>query len=62
MEPCSGRVFDSRRLHRPGRCVNGIVLVMLPAQWNSEVRVDGMAAVHPDLVDQSLEQGFQRAW
>ena len=44
--------------HRPGRCANHIVLVMVPAQWNPEGRVDVVGAVHPDLVDQGLEQGL----
>ena len=42
-------------LHRSGRCANRIVQVVVPAQRNTEGRVDGVAAVHPDLVDQGLE-------
>ncbi|MHB8245973.1 MAG: hypothetical protein ACYDGN_11600 [Acidimicrobiales bacterium] len=34
---------------------------MVAAQRNAEDRVDGVPAVHPDLVDQGLQQGLHRA-
>jgi hypothetical protein len=33
---------------------------VVPANRNTEDRVDGLSAVHPDFVDQRLEQGLDR--
>jgi hypothetical protein len=52
----AGHWFESGSLHRPGRCANRIVLLVSPANGNTEDRVDGLSAVHPDLVDECLEQ------
>ena len=51
----AGRGFESLSAHQPGRCANRILWVVAPAYWNTEGRVDGVPAVHPDLVDQGLQ-------
>src|ERR1017187_8456479 len=52
------RGFESLRLHRPGRCANRIVLRVAPTNRNTEDRVDGLSAIHPDFVDERLKQGL----
>jgi hypothetical protein len=33
---------------------------VVPADRNTEDRVDGLSAVHPDFVDERLEEGLDR--
>jgi arylsulfatase A-like enzyme len=55
-----GEGFEPDVARRPGRCANRIVLLVAATNGNTEDRVDGLSAVHPDFVDEGLEQGLDR--